>query len=744
MDPIALLLQLAFYLAFAGSLWRWLTRRGPLELAVVAVFAPIAALFLLSLVNGVAPTLAPVVRPLLITLLFLQPLFVVHLVDQIRPVSGRISVLVLAGCLACTAGLLAFTGNAVVTLAAVVFFFGVQTAAAGRLALDSQRRTGVARVRLGTAALATLAFGSAVLLAGAASAAAGSAGSAAVQVITRGLALAAGIGYLLAFVPPAWLRRPAYRLLSYDLMRHLAEPVPEAGGGRLWTDLAESARQILGARRVTILAGADGPPLASIGEGRGSMRPVEPDGATPTTLGARLRNALRARPGLVSKVELPLRSVGTHERLIAEVEGRALFVEDDLALLSLLGSLTARAVDREEALISLGATRGPGEASSVVSASEARFRALLEADPNAILALDDDLAVIWATRQAGVLFGGDAQGLVGMALADLIAVPRELRAGGTRSRPVARAATTGRRLDGTHFPAEVARSSLEMEGQRFELVVVSDVTWRAEEAQVRERFLGVLSHELRTPVTSIYGGTQLLLSRGSRLDEATRTELLVSVAAESERLQRMIENLVALARIERGAEFLPPRPVLVDRVVRDLIERERQLWPDATIQLTVPHPVQMAAAEDEYLGQIVRNLLSNAVKYSGPGSTIEVEVTDREGEVVVLVRDNGPGIDAAEADKLFSLYYRAAHQAAAAPGAGIGLFICRELVTLMGGRIWAHPRPGGGAEFGFSLPTFVEDLDEPEEIDRRPLAAREAPAREAPVREAVGRQAATR
>jgi len=241
--------------------------------------------------------------------------------------------------------------------------------------------------------------------------------------------------------------------------------------------------------------------------------------------------------------------------------------------------------------------------------------------------------------------------------------------------------------------------------------VVSDVSWRHEAAQIRDRFLGVLSHELRTPVTSIYGGTQLLLGRGARLDEETRTELLVSVAAESERLQRMVENLIALARIERGAEFAPSRPVLIDRVIRDLIDRERQLWPEVTIRLDIPHPVQMVSAEEEYIGQVVRNLLSNAAKYSGLGSTIEVEVTDGDGEVLIYVRDDGPGIDQEDADKLFSLYYRSAHQAASAPGAGIGLFICKELVALMGGRIWARARKPRGAEFGFTLPAYVEEPD---------------------------------
>jgi len=115
----------------------------------------------------------------------------------------------------------------------------------------------------------------------------------------------------------------------------------------------------------------------------------------------------------------------------------------------------------------------------------------------------------------------------------------------------------------------------------------------------------------------------------------------------------------------------------------------------------------------------MRNLLSNAAKYGGPGSTVEVVIVDGDEEVQVLVRDDGPGINEEEASKLFNLYFRAAQQAAAAPGAGIGLFVCRELVTTMGGRIWAKPRPEGGAEFGFGLPAYPEELEPT--IDESPI-----------------------
>jgi signal transduction histidine kinase len=187
-----------------------------------------------------------------------------------------------------------------------------------------------------------------------------------------------------------------------------------------------------------------------------------------------------------------------------------------------------------------------------------------------------------------------------------------------------------------------------------------------------------------------------------------------------------------MARIERGGDFGGARPVLLDRIIKQLVERERALWPEVTINLASNGPVQMVAADEEYLAQIMRNLLSNAAKYSGAGSTVEVTLEDGEGEVLIRVRDNGPGIQEEDAERLFGLYYRAAASSAVAPGAGIGLFVCRELVATMGGRIWAKPLPGKGAEFGFSLPAYVDELDAvPEDDGYRMFERDAAPSRSA-------------
>ncbi|HJP89465.1 MAG TPA: ATP-binding protein [Candidatus Limnocylindrales bacterium] len=725
MDPVTTALQLGFYVLFGVSVWQYMRRRGQLELSVVAIFGSIAALFFLTFLNALWPLIGVVARPLLIAILFAQPYLVVRLIGQIKPVAAlRTRIALLASVASWTAVVLLPAAVPAMKDAGAVFavfsFAAVEVVAATWFARHSRRRFGVARVRLASAAVATALFGISILIAGIASIGrAPNAPAADSQTATRLLVLFATLGYLGAFVPPRWFRRFVNRAASYELVRRLVAPSLDTTAGSLWNDLASTAREILGASRVTILSAhapesatavAAAPERPAEAE-HPDVEPFDPAAVPLAVVGDPAKSADAAREGFTSTVELEIRPGNEHsERLIAIVEGRHLFADDDLALIGELAGLTAHAIDREEMLIGLGQARREADESRTIRASEARFRALLDADPNAILALDEEGRVTWATRQAGALFGCEVDRLIGTPLGDLVALHKDEATMPVGDRPT-RSDTTGRRVDGTHFPAEIARSSFELDGRPFQVAVISDVAWRHEAAQMRDRFIGVLSHELRTPVTSIYGGSQLLLGRGDRLDAETRTELLTNVAAEAERLQRMIENLVALARIERGGEFGGARPVLVDRMIAQLVERERGLWPDVTIEIKPGRPVQMVAADEEYLAQIMRNLLSNAAKYSGAGSRVQVSVEDGEGEVIVRVQDDGPGLGEEDADRLFALYYRSARQAAAAPGAGIGLFVCKELVDAMGGRIWANDLPAGGAEFGFTIPAYDEEAE---------------------------------
>lgn len=231
----------------------------------------------------------------------------------------------------------------------------------------------------------------------------------------------------------------------------------------------------------------------------------------------------------------------------------------------------------------------------------------------------------------------------------------------------------------------------------------------AEAQAQREAFFGILSHELRTPITTIYGGTRMLVAADGRLSHDARREVQADIAADAERLYRLIEDLLVLTRSEHGSLDIAPEPVLLQRLLPRVLESERARWPGVRFRLELPPGAPPVVGEETYVEQVVRNLLNNAGKYGGARGEVILRATVTPEHVEIRVLDEGPGFGDEDPDGLFRLFYRAEAAIRRASGAGIGLYACRELVTAMGGRIWARSRPEGGAEFGFALRIFEED-----------------------------------
>ncbi|MEO7118856.1 MAG: ATP-binding protein [Candidatus Limnocylindrales bacterium] len=238
------------------------------------------------------------------------------------------------------------------------------------------------------------------------------------------------------------------------------------------------------------------------------------------------------------------------------------------------------------------------------------------------------------------------------------------------------------------------------------ILLVRDVSTQRQAQAAREAFIGLLSHELRTPITTIYGGTRLL-ERPLREDQ--RNELVRDIRVEAERLYRLVEDLLVMTRIERGGVEIGDEPLLLQRMLGPIVHAEEARWPGLRVELSMPPRLPAVRGESTYVEQVVRNLLTNAAKYAGVDEPVELVATDEDDEVVVQVLDRGPGFQADDAERIFELFYRASSTAGTASGAGIGLFVCRALVTAMGGRMWAEARPDGGATFAFSLPVLESD-----------------------------------
>ena len=185
-------------------------------------------------------------------------------------------------------------------------------------------------------------------------------------------------------------------------------------------------------------------------------------------------------------------------------------------------------------------------------------------------------------------------------------------------------------------------------------------------------------------------------------------EILSDIAGESDRLYRLVEDLLVLARFDEGFE-LGDEPALLQHLVPAVVDQERGRWPLVTFEVRVAADLPAVSGDETSITQVLRNLLSNAAKYSGGSAVVTAIVEPDADGVAVRVQDEGPGIDPAEVDAIFDPFFRSPSTAKMAGGAGIGLYVSRRLVGAMNGRIWAAARPDAGSEFSFVLPLYRAD-----------------------------------
>ena len=242
------------------------------------------------------------------------------------------------------------------------------------------------------------------------------------------------------------------------------------------------------------------------------------------------------------------------------------------------------------------------------------------------------------------------------------------------------------------------------------LLVVRDVTDERAALAVRDAFVGMLSHELRTPVTVIIGSAGVLARRLPAGD--TALELVEDIAAESDRMNRLIDDLLVLSQSDAGPA-VQPEPVLVHHLVNRVVAATADRHPDADLDVDAPAGLPPAAGDATLVEQVVRNLVGNALKYGGPRPVVRVSAREVDGAIEVVVEDQGPGVPEHERDAIFDIFFRSRSTAARAGGAGIGLFVCRRLVEAMGGRIWVASGSTGGARFTFTIPTYAAYAAEP-------------------------------
>jgi two-component system, OmpR family, phosphate regulon sensor histidine kinase PhoR len=242
-----------------------------------------------------------------------------------------------------------------------------------------------------------------------------------------------------------------------------------------------------------------------------------------------------------------------------------------------------------------------------------------------------------------------------------------------------------------------------------------DLTTQRVIDELKDEFVATVSHELRTPLAAIYGAAETLRHRDG-IDPDDRDRLLTVISQESERLARVVEEILLAGQIDSQQLRLVEARIDPAALTQDVVTRMAQHARNAvTFSLVAPPSLPALSTDPDKFRQVLINLIENAIKYSPEGGKIEVKIEPRNGHLSVAVRDEGLGIPASEQRLIFDKFYRVdPNLTRGVGGTGLGLYVCRELVHLMGGRIWVESAHGQGSTFFVDLPLGVEAARERE------------------------------
>ena len=250
--------------------------------------------------------------------------------------------------------------------------------------------------------------------------------------------------------------------------------------------------------------------------------------------------------------------------------------------------------------------------------------------------------------------------------------------------------------------APIIGSSGEMDA---DVVVVRDVTRERQTDELKNDFVASVSHELRTPLTPIKGFLMTLLREDRDFAQDRRREYYKLMLLQSQRLERLIEDLLEVTRLEAGAGLVDATAIDAVDLVGQVVDRFTSEDPDRTVRVVAPDHAVYCRGDWMRVDQVLGNLLSNALRYAPPHEPVEVRLVPQGREVVFEVRDWGPGIPIDEQSRIFERFHRVGHYMTREPGgAGLGLYLAKRLVEAMGGRIWVSSRLGHGSVFSFALP----------------------------------------
>jgi PAS domain S-box-containing protein len=233
---------------------------------------------------------------------------------------------------------------------------------------------------------------------------------------------------------------------------------------------------------------------------------------------------------------------------------------------------------------------------------------------------------------------------------------------------------------------------------------VQDITEQKKLDQLKDDFIGLVSHELRSPMTVITGAINTVLTEAERLSPEETHQLLKDAAAESETLSNLLSNLLELSRVQAQRLVLHSEAIDLKKVVQEAVAKIKRQSATHKFVINLPRHLPPLEADPLRLERILYNLLENAVKYSPSGGEVRVSAKPEGEQLVIGVSDDGIGISPADQEKLFGPFQRLEKSPSGVRGVGLGLMVCRRLVEAHGGQIWVESEPGHGSTFFFTMP----------------------------------------
>lgn len=346
--------------------------------------------------------------------------------------------------------------------------------------------------------------------------------------------------------------------------------------------------------------------------------------------------------------------------------------------------------------------------------SEERYRDLYEEAPNAYLSVSTDGHIQEANRSATELLGYSHDELIGLPVASLYGASEN---GRVKAQEIFQKFVAGEEIHNEELQARRANGEFvwislsvrpirdskgEVFASRSEIV---DISGQKKVEQLKDDFISLVSHELRSPMTVITGAVNTALTEWERLSPDETRQLLKDASIEAETLSNILMNLLELSRIQANRLSLHTEAIGIRKVIRSVVDEIERQSTGHQIIVKLPKSLPPVYADELRLERILYNLLENAVKYSPEGSKIHV-FTEIEPEFLVMgVRDEGPGIPPADQERIFGAFQRLdASRPDSVRGVGLGLLVCRRLVEAHGGRIWVESEPGHGSTFFFTMP----------------------------------------